>query len=85
MVGYIATATSMDISMDTDELEDCRWFSRAEVAGAKELVVSAALDPTGENPGGLSIPGPYAIAHHLIKHWLLTTTPQEASGGRNKL
>ena len=87
MVGYIATATSTEIKMDTDELEDCRWFTRAEVAGAKELVVSAALDPTGENAGGLSIPGPYAIAHHLIKHWLTTTTPPSAamSGGRNKL
>ena len=87
MVGYIATAISIEIKMDTDELEDCRWFSRAEVAGAKELVVSAALDPTGENARGLSIPGPYAIAHHLIKHWLTTTTPPPTamSGGRNKL
>lgn len=85
MVGYIATASSTEIFMDTDELEDCRWFSRAEVAGAKELVVSTALDSTGGNLGGLSIPGPYAIAHHLIKHWLLTTTPQVVSEGRNKL
>lgn len=61
------------------EMDDCRWFSRAALAQA----VDAHASPT---PGGASyagattiedgsleffIPPPLAIAHHLIKHWVL--------------
>ncbi len=83
MVGFLCEATSKEIKMDTEELEDCRWFTRAEVMGARELVVTAALDATAKDSAeALSIPGPYAIAHHLIKHWLTTPPPP---GGRHKL
>lgn len=77
MVGFVCEATSVDIHMDSDELEDVRWFSREEVAAAKELVVTplqhGGAGSSSEDAGGpppLSIPGPYAIAHHLIRHWL---------------
>lgn len=75
MVGFICEATSVEISMDSDELEDVRWFSREEVAAAKELVVtpltsSPQLAAGADDDKALSIPGPYAIAHHLIRHWL---------------
>lgn len=49
-------------------VQDARWFSREEVAAARELVVvptpgaSGGAEAEGE---ALSIPGPYAIAHHL--------------------
>lgn len=76
MVGFVCEATSVDIDMDSDELEDVRWFSREEVAAAKELVVTPLQHGAAGNSGNaggpppLSIPGPYAIAHHLIRHWL---------------
>lgn len=55
-------------------VQDARWFTREEVASAKELYATATQNP-GERSStdaeeALSIPGPYAIAHHLIKHWL---------------
>lgn len=85
MVGFTATATSTEIHIDTNELEDCRWFSRAEVAEAEELVVARRPGPSDESSKTLSIPGPYAIAHHLIKNWLSTTKAPLQASGRNKL
>lgn len=80
MVGFVCEATSVEIDMDSEELEDVRWFSREEVAAAKELVVtplSTKATAGGDDDGTrLSIPGPYAIAHHLIKHWLENMPPR---------
>ena len=47
--------------IDEREIEDCRWFSRAQAA---ELV--------GRQSGSsdLQSPPPGAIAHHLIRDWL---------------
>lgn len=56
MIGCIARADTTDIQFDTHELENCRWFERSEVV--------AMLG--GNHPDGLVVPGPYAIAHHLI-------------------
>jgi NAD+ diphosphatase len=58
MIGCHADAVTTDIAMDDDEMADVRWFSREEVL--------LALD--GKNPD-LEVPGPVAIAHHLIKSW----------------
>ncbi|BAN28043.1 NAD(+) diphosphatase [Caballeronia insecticola] len=57
MIGCFARTTETEIVVDEKELEDARWFSRAEVA--------AMLDGTHEQ--GLSAPKPFAIAHHLLK------------------
>lgn len=57
MIGCVAHATSRDIDFDAEELEACRWFARDEV--------QAML--AGEHFDGLSVPQPFAIAHHLIK------------------
>ncbi|SAK65388.1 NAD(+) diphosphatase [Caballeronia ptereochthonis] len=57
MIGCFARATSTEIIVDRNELEDVRWFTRAEVA--------AMVDGTHEQ--GLSAPKPFAIAHHLLK------------------
>ncbi|MDR5782838.1 NAD(+) diphosphatase [Caballeronia sp. LZ065] len=57
MIGCFARATETEIVVDQKELEDARWFTRAEVAGM--------LD--GTHPQGLSAPKPFAIAHHLLK------------------
>ena len=60
MMGAIAQATTTEIKVDTTELEDARWFSRAE---AQQL-----LD--GTHRDGLNSPVRMAIAHHILKAWL---------------
>lgn len=57
MIGAFAEATSFDITIDADELEDCRWFSRDEVLSMIEK----------RHPAGLMIPPRMAIANHLIR------------------
>ena len=58
MIGCHAEAATTDIHMDEGEMSDVRWFTRAEV--------QSALAGTNEN---LALPGPIAIAHHIIKAW----------------
>jgi NAD+ diphosphatase len=60
MIGCNARATSEEIVVDQTELEDARWFSRADVA----------LMHRREHPDGLFAAHPFAIAHHLIGRWL---------------
>lgn len=55
MIGCFAKAMTTDITMDETELEDCRWFDRAELG--------AMLTREQE----LKTPPPMAIAHQLIK------------------
>ncbi|MBB4301974.1 NAD+ diphosphatase [Rhodobium orientis] len=57
MLGCFAEATSTEITIDPEELEDARWFDRAEIA--------AMLD--GAHPDGLKAPHPLAIAHWLAR------------------
>ena len=59
MIGCHAEAKSREIRMDEAELEDCRWFDRAEVR--------RMLADTHES--GLRTPPPIAIAHRLIRAW----------------
>jgi NAD+ diphosphatase len=60
MIGCTARATNEDIVVDRTELEDARWFDRAEA----KLMISR------QHPDGLSGPHPFAIAHHLVGRWL---------------
>lgn len=60
MIGCLAEALSDEITIDTTELEDGRWFSREE----------AALILAGRHPDGLTCPPPVAIAHHLMRAWI---------------
>lgn len=62
MLGFHARATSYDISFDTEELADCRWFSRDEILGMKEW-----LDA---DEGQLRLPRRDSIARWLIQEWL---------------
>ena len=59
MIGCLARATSRAIAIDRNELEDARWFDRAEVV--------AMLG--GRHPEGLWPPNPMAIAHHIMRYW----------------
>ena len=58
MIGCLAEAASTEIHVDGEEMSDVLWFDREEVlralAGSSEV---------------LTVPGPIAIAHHLIKAW----------------
>ena len=59
MIGCFGESLNDDIAFDGKELEDCRWFSRADVRSMIE----------GVHPQGLAIPPGGAIASHLIRHW----------------
>lgn len=67
MIGCHAEARSTEIIVDRGELEDARWFDRAE----------AAAMLMRRHPQGLSTPPPVAIAHHIIRAWV----EDEVGGG----
>lgn len=58
MIGSHSQALTTEIDIDEFEMTDVRWFDRADVRRALEH----------RNPD-LRVPGPIAIAHHLIKSW----------------
>lgn len=58
MIGCHATAVTREITIDPEEMHDVRWFHRADIL--------QALDETHPT---LRLPGPMAIAHHLIRDW----------------
>jgi len=60
MIGCHAEAVSGDIVVDREELEDARWFSKAEVASML----------THTHAQGLTCPPGVAIAHHIMRAWV---------------
>ena len=58
MLGFIAPWESGEPAVHDQELEDTRWFTRAEVQAAVE------------ERGRLKLPPRLAIARRLIEHWL---------------
>jgi NAD+ diphosphatase len=54
MIGFTARARSAELRVDGEELEEARWFSRAEL----------------EKPEGFFYPPPFSLAHHLIRRFL---------------
>jgi NAD+ diphosphatase len=58
MIGCFAHASDSTAKPDEVEIQEARWFGRAEVR--------AAL--AGEDVG-LTVPAPVAIAHHIIRRW----------------
>jgi NAD+ diphosphatase len=56
MVGCIAQAESTEVSVDGEEIEDARWFSRAEMKTEAEA-------------GRLVLPGGISISRSLVEHW----------------
>lgn len=61
MIGAFARPKSFDIRIDPLELEAARWFDRAELRRIFD----------GTHPDGLRAPPAFAIAHHLLRHWLM--------------
>jgi NAD+ diphosphatase len=60
MIGCIGEAESEALTLDREELEDARWFSREDVR----------LMLRREHPRGLFTPPPVAIANYLMREWL---------------
>jgi NAD+ diphosphatase len=60
MIGCLAEATSEEISLDEEELDDARWVSLDDVRRAM----------TGDETAPIAVPPTMAIAHHLVKHWI---------------
>jgi len=60
MIGCFAEARTHEIVVDRNELEDARWFDRAEIA---TMLARKHSD-------GLTTPPPVAIAHYIIRAWM---------------
>ena len=60
MIGCLGEALTEEITLDDDELEAGRWFTRDEV----RLMVER------RHPDGLITPPPMAIANFLIRSWV---------------
>jgi len=59
MIGCISEALNDDITLDGNELEAGRWFSREEALQMLE----------GRHPDALSCPPHIAIANTILKAW----------------
>lgn len=70
MLGCVAEAVSTELHVDITEMEDVRWFSRTDVEAALEASRWASMGRENPDPAAIYVPGSYAIAHHLIRHWL---------------
>jgi NAD+ diphosphatase len=56
MLGFLGKAMSAEITVDGREIDDARWFTRAQLrAGAEE--------------GSLVLPGGVSISRSLVEHW----------------
>ncbi len=63
MIGCTARALNTDIVVDTTELEDVRWFGRAEIMTMLQ----------GVHSQGIIAPQRIAIARHLLEQWVAET------------
>jgi NAD+ diphosphatase len=61
MIGCHARALDDALTIDETELDDARWFTRAEV--------DHAMRNAGENAAFIA-PPPQAVAHTLMRWWL---------------
>jgi NAD+ diphosphatase len=56
MIGCVARAVSTEVSVDGEEIEDARWFTRAQMKEEAEA-------------GTLVLPGGVSISRSLVEHW----------------
>ena len=64
MLGFIGRAVTTEIAVDNDELEDARWFTRAEMKALAEA-------------GTLLLPRGVSISRSLVEHWYGGPLPGE--------
>ena len=60
MIGCHARALGPELTIDTTELDDARWFTREEIEAALAGGAAASFQP----------PPRFAIARTLVEHWL---------------
>jgi NAD+ diphosphatase len=56
MLGFVARALTTEVTVDHHEIEDARWFTRAEMKDLAEA-------------GTLVLPGGVSISRSLVEHW----------------
>jgi NAD+ diphosphatase len=56
MLGFVGRAVSEEINVDNDEIDDARWFTRADMKA-------------GAESGELVLPGGVSISRSLVEHW----------------
>jgi NAD+ diphosphatase len=56
MIGCLGRAISTEVSVDGEEIEDARWFTRAQMKSEAEA-------------GTLVLPGGISISRSLVEHW----------------
>ncbi len=71
MIACIAEARSDKVTLDTTELEDAFWASRAQVRAALAGAADARFAP----------PMPFAIALGLLAHWVEAAEREDATCG----
>jgi len=62
MIGCTSVTDDPELTIDTTELDDARWFSRAELEAARAAGTEGTED--------LIFPQKFAIAHQLMAWWL---------------
>jgi len=62
MLGFVARAVSTDLDLDGAEIEDARWFTRAQMQAEAEA-------------GTLVLPGGVSISRSLVEFWYGATLP----------
>eukprot|EP01138_Halocafeteria_seosinensis_P006207 gb/GECG01006348.1/.p1 GENE.gb/GECG01006348.1/~~gb/GECG01006348.1/.p1 ORF type:complete len:427 (+),score=55.46 gb/GECG01006348.1/:1-1281(+) len=84
MIGCIGKASSCSIVESPSEIELAKWIDWKDA----EQMVQRSKDSTGlpdKDEAQWSIPGPFAVAHHLIKGWVemkRRTLPVESMHGK---
>ncbi|KAG9071324.1 NADH pyrophosphatase [Linnemannia hyalina] len=70
MMGCHAEAVSenVDITQEDKELEDAKWFTRAQILEALRSARGSSWGKPSED-GSLRLSPPTAIAHHILKAW----------------
>ena len=72
MIGCHADAETSAIDMDEFEMDDVQWFTRDEIMEALEGPPATIVGEPARG-GALSLPGPMAIAHTLIRAWAVSS------------
>jgi NAD+ diphosphatase len=70
LLGFSAPYESGEPSIQDDELQDVRWFERAEIQRAAAAPDDEDWGTPGDPGGPLRLPPSLAIARRLIDGWL---------------
>lgn len=68
MIGCSCVASSIEINIQDDDVREVRWFTVEEITQMLTFSTNnhqAMMNPAIDHP---VIPGPYAIAYHLLKY-----------------